>query len=369
MPCCSLLSFALRAPPEHSVSREPAPLPYFKRVQPGNVGYIRRGSFNLLFHAGCSPDRGQLGVDVPHTFKELDVGPIFNREPRLPGYLSTNTVRETPARHRAPIYPYVRPSSSVPSRISNPYSRMLEPGSGISFRLTGDQGAALLTKHQTRREDIQLERTFEEYTKEHYSSWVAFARERGHGSDVKPVLVTGVDVTRDFAMISYSNDDDDDNLTAEFTTSAPGVASAWGTWRTTGAVYKVCGPVLPPTPSPTQTTGLVSPGNNHMETVSDEYNQCVFIRYYTMRRRLGIPRVIRAAAGPHDLGPGGSGDGESRLEVERNSDSDFNIASSPPDEDEDNKSTVTSIDSGSDIVIHNTTPVRSLPVFLPFRLL
>lgn len=250
------------------------------------------------------------------------------------------------------------------------HSRMLQPGSSISFQLTGDQGAALLTKHPTYREDIQLERTFEEYTKVHYSSWVAFARERGHGSDVKPVLVTGVDLTRDFAMISYSNDDDD-NLTAEFTISAPEVASAWGTWRTTGAVYKNCGPVLCRTPSPPQTTNLVSSGNDHMETVSDEYNQCVFIRYYTMRKRLGIPRVIRAAAGPHDLGPGGRGDGESSFEVECDSDSDSDsgldsdAASSLFDDDGDDGSSVTSIDSEPDVeVIHNTIPVCSLPVCL-----
>ena len=39
----------------------------------------------------------------------------------------------------------------------------------------------------------------------------------------------GVDMTRDFAMIAYLNDGD--GLRAEFTTSVPTVASAWGTWR------------------------------------------------------------------------------------------------------------------------------------------
>ena len=214
-----------------------------------------------------------------------------------------------------------------------------------------------MTKYLTHREDIQREWTLEEYTKEHYDSWVAFARETGHGNGIKPILVTGVDMTRDFAMISYSNDSDDGDLIAEFTTSDPG-ASTWGTWQTTGAVYTDCGP-QPCSPSvPAQTAGSVFTGSGHRETVSDESNQCVFVRYYTVRKRLGIPKIIRAAVGPHDLGPGGRDDKESPVGVQFDSDSSSDVASSPSDDD---TSSATSIDSKSDIVIHNTNPVRSLP--------
>ena len=234
---------------------------------------------------------------------------------------------------------------------------MLEPGSSISFQLTGDRGAALLTKHLTYREDIQREQMFEEYTKEHYDSWVTFARDTKHGNDIKPVLVTGVDMTRDFAMMSYLNNNVDD-LTAEFTTSAPG-SPAWGTWQVAGMAYTNCGPQ--PCRPPTQSTDLTSSDTSHPETVPDEYNQCVFVRYYTMRRRLGIPRVIKAAAGPHDLGPGGRDNEESPLEVQCDSDSSSDVVSSPfYDCEDDDRSSMSSIDSESDIVIHNTTPVRSL---------
>jgi len=320
----------------------------------------------LLFSAGCPLGERRLGVDVPHTFKELDVGPITYREPRAPGYLSTNSVRETRARltpSASPV-PYVCFAASVSSSISDACFRTLEPGSSFSFELTEKQGAALVTKYQTYREDVRLAGNFEEYTKQHYDSWVAFARKTGHGSDTKPFLVTGVDVTRDFAMMSYSNNDN--NLTSEFTTSVPGIASAWGTWRTTGMVHTNRGPQLRRPPSPTQSVCSTSSGNSHTETVSDEYNQCVFVRYYTVRKRLGIPRVIRAAAGPHDLGPGGR-DGEgSPLEAQydSDSDSDSDIAPSLFDEDdEDDNSSVISIDSEPDIVVHNTTPVRFCHAF------
>ena len=239
-------------------------------------------------------------------------------------------------------------------------SSNLEPGSGISFQLTGDRGAALLTKHPTYKEDVQLERAFGGYTIEHYDSWVAFARECGHPDDIKPVLVTGVDMTRDFAMISYWNNGDD--LAAEFTVSAPSVTSPWGRWRTPGVVYTNCGP-QPCRPPPTlHTVNLASSDSNaHPEIVSDEYRQCVFIRYYTMRKRLGIPRVMKAAAGPHDLGPGSRDNGGSLFEAQCNSDSGSETVLNPFDVDGvDNGSSDTNIDSESVVLVHNTTAVRVL---------
>ena len=79
------------------MSREPAPIYSYKRVKLGDVGYIRRGRFHLLFSAGRPLGSRQLGVDVPFTFEPLDVGPIIFSQPRLSGYLCTNTVKETGA--------------------------------------------------------------------------------------------------------------------------------------------------------------------------------------------------------------------------------------------------------------------------------
>lgn len=78
---------------------------------------------------------------------------------------------------------------------------------------------ALVTKYPTYREDVELEYIFKAYTKRHYESWVTFSRDTGHGDDNKPVLVTGVEMTRDFAMIPYSNDSV--SLTSEFSTAVP----------------------------------------------------------------------------------------------------------------------------------------------------
>jgi hypothetical protein len=241
---------------------------------------------------------------------------------------------------------------------------MLEPGFSISFELSEKQGAALVTKYSTYREDIQREQIFEEYTRRNYDSWVAFVREGGHGNDIKPVLVTGVDMTRDFAMMSYLNSGV--RLKSEFTASVPGVASAsasaWGTWRTEGLVHTNCGPQLCLPPSSTPTADLTSSSVSNTEPISEEYNQCVFVRYYTMRKRpLMVPKVIKAAAGPHDLGPGDRDNEEPPLGVQRNP------SILLDDDGDDDRSSFASIDTDSDAVFRNTTRVRLnvLPSALP----
>ena len=255
--------------------------------------------------------------------------------------------------------PYVVPLYSFSPRASDVRSRMLEPGVSISFEHTEKEGAALVTKYPTYRGNAQRESTFKAYTKRHYDSWVAFARAAGHGDDIKPVLVTGVDMTRDFAMMAYSNNGA--SLRSEFTTSVPMVASAsasvWGTWRTEGLVHTNCGPQLCYPPSSTQTIDITPPDNSGTGTVPDGYDQCVFVRYFTMRKRaLVFPRVMRAAAGPHDLGPGAHDDEElPEVGAQSDSDSDSDTTSGFGDDD---RSSVTSMDSESDVVVHNTVSVR-----------
>ena len=215
---------------------------------------------------------------------------------------------------------------------------MLESSSTLSFRLAGGHGAALVTKYPTYREDVQLAGAFEKYTKEHYASWVTFARETGHG-DIDPVLVTGVDRTKDFAMLGYSNDDDD--LRCKLSALVPG-SYAWGSGNRTGFVYTNHGPQVA-SPLPPQTADLASSGDDDTETASDGYSQYVFIRYYTMRKKLGVPR-LKAAAGPHNL-PGWGRDGEgSSVEANHDpdsgSDSDSDTALFDDDSDDDGGYTI-----------------------------
>lgn len=265
---------------------EPASIYSCKRVELGDVGYIRRGRFHLLFSAGCPLGSRKLGVDVPLTFESLDVGQVIYSQPRLPGYICTNSVKEIGEGLGASVAP----------------AKFSEAGTTFSFELNGRQGAALVTKYPTYREDTELESAFEEYMKRHYDSWVTFARDAQHGDDIKPVLVAGVDMTRDFAMMAYSNNNA--RLLSGFTSSSSSLASAsaspWGKWHTQGLVHTNCGPQPCSPPSP-NTSNRSPVDAERIETTPNESDQCVFVRYYTMRKRASMfPDVIN----PHQLESG-----------------------------------------------------------------
>ena len=152
-----------------------------------------------------------------------------------------------------------------------------------------------------------MEGTFEKYTKRHYDSWVKFARDKGYGDDVQPVLVSGVDMSRDFAMAAYSYEDT--SFTSDLAIAAPMLisvsASIQGTWSTRYTPHLNYGPQERIPPLPEQAMDIPSPQSVEAVIIPSAFNQCVFIRYYTMRLKFGLfPKVMRARAGPHDLGPG-----------------------------------------------------------------
>ncbi|KAF9642223.1 hypothetical protein BDM02DRAFT_2477188 [Thelephora ganbajun] len=118
-------------------------------------------------------------------------------------------------------------------------------------------------------------------------------------------------MTRDFAMIAYSSNRTP--LSCEFTVYGPPVssstASIWGTWHHRGLAHTNYGPqpFSPPLPP-------AAPDPNPSNDAENEYNQCVFIRYYTVRWR--FPKVIKAAAGPHVCGSGNNHGETSKLAVQ-----------------------------------------------------
>ena len=288
-----------------TTSREPSPTDY-TRIRIGDVGYIRRGQFNFLFSAAFPEG------DVPSASDPLIIGKTTFRQPRVPGCLRTDTVREIGAGLGAtvPTPLYVLSPRLFPTRLKNVPPRPLGPGAHFSFELTGHHGAVLMTRYPTFREDARLESVFEKYTKRHYESWVAFARQNGEGDNVRPILVSGFDMAKDFAVVAYSNEGV--SVEADLEIAVPTLASASAfirvTRRTRCSPRFNCGPQpwnLPPT---RLAIDLPSWQPADARSIPDEFNQCVFIRYYTARlRKWMVPKVIRAGAGPHDLGSGNNG--------------------------------------------------------------
>ena len=123
----------------------------------------------------------------------------------------------------------------------------MEAGASFSFELTRTRGAALVTKYPTYREGTLLQAAFEKYTKRHYESWVAFASHKQYRDDVRPVLVSGFDMTKDFAMAAYSNEETsvvESNFTVGVPTLGSASAPVWGTWRARCSPHTNHGPQI-----------------------------------------------------------------------------------------------------------------------------
>ena len=124
-------------------------------------------------------------------------------------------------------------------------------------------------------------------------------------------------MTKDFAMVAYSKNRASGQAGASFSAPMFGAsASAQLTWHAECSPHAKHGPQecrpssrTDPLPAPKRKKKkqkAVPPLQSEAaEDLTAEYNQCVFIRYYTMEFKLRLfPKVIRAGAGPHDLGSG-----------------------------------------------------------------
>jgi len=286
-----------------TTSREPAPA-NCRRIRIGDVGIVHRGKFYLLFSAGRPLGKRQLGVDVPITFEELTVGRTTLSQPRPAGCIQTFQEFGVGPSVSVSTPPCVLSISQSFAYLRNMPPRPPKPGVPFSFNLTGNRGAALLTRYPTYREDARSESGFEKYTKLHYESWVAFAIHKGCKGNVRPVLVVGFDMTRDFAMVAYSNMGDhlESDPPLALLMPTPTSPSAWGTWCTSRPCDTNCGPRQCDLPPDKQTTDL-PPGDPR--GIPNGFNQCIFIRYCSAHQRIRLPRfpIVLKADGPRNSGP------------------------------------------------------------------
>ena len=257
------------------------------RVRIGDVGFIDDGQFHLLFHAGSPVLREQLGVDVPRSFVPLTINGTSFRVPRKAGRLSSRHVQEIEI--KASTAGYVPSLGPPPACLKNVPCRTSESRPHFSLKLAGKRGAALVTRYPTYIEDAKFKDKFREYANRHYGSWAEFAYEAGHGRHIRPFLVYGIDMTKDFAMTAYSKGSA--SLETDFVIDLPVVAASASIRATQSASHSVHAHQWPIEWSE-QAMNIPS---EQMEP-PDGFDYCVFIRYYTKTTKGGWWRNIFSAS-------------------------------------------------------------------------
>ena len=160
------------------------------------------------------------------------------------------------------------------------------PEDRFTFELSGDRGAALVTTHDTRRKDCVDGSVLDKHISNNYQSWTRFAHDTAQlPRDAQLILVSGFDVTRDFSMVSYLHRPRRYPFPIGIPARRQMFFSTWshfrGGWSYTRQPY-------------------FNGGTSH------RFNQCVFIRYFTMRHRSFFSQVaqfLRARFG--SMGNGG----------------------------------------------------------------
>ncbi|KDQ57869.1 hypothetical protein JAAARDRAFT_250106 [Jaapia argillacea MUCL 33604] len=285
---------------------EPNPVGY-RRVEIGDVGYLRRGAFRRLFNILLpADDPSHEGWGVPSTFEQLVVPqPLSDSDSPLgPGTYHSRSVRTLSA------------SATVSGRVflllhvllvieryrvfSN---QIVVPEGGLSFSCSGQDGATLILFEPAQRDDAVRDRLFEQYINHHWRSWERFVEEQGllvQLSDI--VLVTGRDLTTRWSMAAFANSSM--SLGGTVSAQVPGAVSATFSvsagWQCDRSTFHHAGPQL----------SQLEPTISEAVEVGGPYplNQCVFLRGFIAKRRKILPQIqiLRASAGPHNLP--GSGD-------------------------------------------------------------
>jgi hypothetical protein len=149
--------------------------------------------------------------------------------------------------------------------------------------------------------DATIQAPFEEYTKRHYDSWVALGLHKGYSEDVRPVLVTGFDVTRDFEMVAYS--DEDTTVRADVVTDDSGVAVSHSVTQRTRSSPHIQKGLWGQAPLPRNRVAEFPSKSMNDADIPEDFNRCVFVRYHTMQKSPErARRMSQAGQGPRDLG-------------------------------------------------------------------
>lgn len=183
---------------------------------------------------------------------------------------------------------------------------MVPVGASVNLSCSNQRGAALLIKYRAEREDSNRPLALADCMLKNYKNWLAFARGRLF-QDIELrdlVLVTGCDITRDWATATFTERSVDGSIS--FQAGAPSTGNAevsfWGSWRTSTSIPHRCGPQSINNSFQNSGDSLIPTDDTSQRQTTPKSDQCIFIRAYRVHERpMFLPNVIRAAAGPSDL--------------------------------------------------------------------
>ncbi|TBU27184.1 hypothetical protein BD311DRAFT_807886 [Dichomitus squalens] len=275
----------------------------------GDVGWFRtNGQFTPLFNVKSSregPVNQQIGV--PRGFTVFD----------SPGSSSRTVFTNPNSIMQRSLCSRTVQTREVEAELSAGSGDIAASGS-FAFQTTADCGALVLLEPPAESADIESKRHIVNYMRRHFDSWLDFVNGQegmGLGLEEQDILfVSGTTKTTHWGVAAFQGNGSErkeGRISAQFTPYATASFSVSLAHASMPRSHYRYGPHPGQEASVPVTMSMLSqevqPGLTAIKR-----DQCLFIHYYKMRRRRPLPKfAMRAAAGPHDLGPGSSDPGTS----------------------------------------------------------
>ncbi|KAI0324752.1 hypothetical protein GY45DRAFT_1375309 [Cubamyces sp. BRFM 1775] len=272
----------------------PGPSLEFGEVQIGDVGYRAFGHFHFLFNCFHPADHPKNVRGVPDSFETLEIPPGSIQE--FPNELSPTLLK----------------SEGIQSLVTDGQGGVSVSNTGAEigarYKCTEHSGAMLLLKKPSHRRYLSCGGTVARYMSKHLKGWYAFATDR-LGIDIEMsdlIFVSGHFKTPLWAEAAFSSKTTNSELLLRAgLNNLPGCS---GGSLSASLVLSNCeSPVVFHHRGPIGSDGSQSTNEDWDLSISERAtaDQCIFINYYKMKFRVAPfrPKVLRGAAGPHDLPP------------------------------------------------------------------
>jgi len=259
----------------------------------GDVGYIHRGAFYRMFNASRDPqDELNQTLGVPDEFEKFAIGTLVPQRSAGAigaGPLASKTLKRIELKADASVHGI---------------------GASCEFECTDDQAAILVLKAPADREELHQTRRMKNYMFKHIQNWHTFATDQlGLELEQDEILfVRGWVKTASWEVTAFTHQGRSGKVhfNGNLGSAVPASASfSLKVIHQNSAAYEHrAGPDHRHSAHVEQTSTGKRRGRNrneqHPAPLESPLNQCVFLHYFKLRRRLFFGKKIEAAAEPRD---------------------------------------------------------------------
>lgn len=294
----------------------PDPAPGTPSVEIGDVGWRMEGAFHPLFNTMKQLDEPQPRGDVPLDYVPFPKDKAIFDGPRMRISQSVLFGRSLQCLDATAGVSAGNTTTELVHRVTSSYHHLFwnryrsSARIKLQFTCTDDYGAALMLAPSGVSQTIMCRNLIARYMRTHFDRWLEFANSRFEIGlkDEELIFVCGTTKTSRWGVAAFHGDyrAKDGSIAANIGS----LASIEFKLRVENATFQSSYFRSGPPEYPIGTSSPVGTSDERQVAQDGEaLDQCLFMHYYKMKRRILLPDFpMQAAAGPRDPAPDDSRD-------------------------------------------------------------